>query len=219
VIVPPFSAPRSGPRCPRQTPKPSPGAGGCDFESVRTALNPRTARWTVAVSPAVIAVVRLPTALADAAYHPVSLARAELPPDMAGEVLVEQGEMILRLYVLPPDGAQLGVLLPLDALFEVRVQAALRLWRVLMDRRPGRDPACLSSDRIRRLILALRTLDGLDDGVSQREIAGVLFGREVSAGDWLSHDLHFRMKRLVRFARGLTDGGYRRLLLHPFRGR
>jgi hypothetical protein len=49
------------------------------------------ARWTVAVSPAVIAVVRLPTALADAAYHPVSLARAELPPDMAGEVLVEQG--------------------------------------------------------------------------------------------------------------------------------
>ncbi|GBQ41472.1 MULTISPECIES: DUF2285 domain-containing protein [Acetobacteraceae] len=214
--MPPFSAPRAGPRYPQQTPKPSPGAGGCDFESVRTALNPRTALWTVAVSPAVIAVVPLPTALADAPYRPLSLAWAA---DMAGEVLVEREETILRLYVLPPDGAQVGVLLPLDALFELRVQAALRLWRVLMERRPGRDPACLSSDRIRRLILALRTLDGLDDGVSQREIAGVLFGREVSAGDWLSHDLHFRMKRLVRFARGLTDGGYRRLLLHPFRGR
>ncbi|BCK76767.1 hypothetical protein AA0242T_2763 [Acetobacter aceti NRIC 0242] len=138
---------------------------------------------------------------------------------MAGEVLIEQGETILRLYVLPPDKAKVGVLLPLDALFEVRVQAALRLWRALMDQRPGRDPARLSSDRIRRLILALRTLDGLDDGVSQREIAGVLFGREVSAGEWLSHDLHFRMKRLVLFARGLSDGGYRRLLLHPFRGR
>lgn len=200
-------------------PKPSPGAGGCDFESVRTALDPRTALWTVAVSPAVIAVVPLPTALADAASRPLSHARAGLAPDMAGEVLVEQGETILRLYVLPPDGAPVGVLLPLDALFEVRVQAALRLWRALNGRSPGCDPARLSSDRISRLILALRTLDGLDDGVSQREIAGVLFGREVSAGDWLSHDLHFRMKRLVRFARGLVEGGYRRLLQHPFRGR
>ncbi|MDT8870759.1 DUF2285 domain-containing protein [Komagataeibacter rhaeticus] len=45
-----------------------------------------------------------------------------------------------------------------------------------------------------------------------------MFGREVSARDWLSHDLHFRMKRMVHFARGLTEGGYRRLLLHPFRG-
>nr|WP_240149347.1 DUF2285 domain-containing protein [Asaia sp. As-1742] len=206
-------------RCPCQTQKPSHGAGGCDFESVRTALDPRTALWIVAVSPAVIAAVPLPTALADAASRPFSLARAGLPPDMAGEVLLKQGETILRLYVLPPDGAPVGVLLPFDALFEVRVQAASRLWRALSGRPPGRDPARLSSDRISRLILALRTLDGLDDGVSQREIAGVLFGREVSAGDWLSHDLHFRMKRLVRFARGLTDGGYRRLLLHPFRKR
>lgn len=183
------------------------------------ALDPRTALWTVAVSPAVIAVVPLQTALADAAHRPLSLARTGLPPDMAGEILIGQGEAILRLYVLPSAGAQVGVILPLDALFEVRVQAALQLWRVLNGRPPSRDPGRLSPDRISRLILALRTLDGLDDGVSQREIAGVLFGREVSATDWLSHDLHFRMKRLVRFARGLADEGYRRLLLHPFRGR
>lgn len=136
---------------------------------------------------------------------------------MAEEVLVERGETVLRLYVLPPDGAPVGVLLPFDALFEVRVQAALRLWRALNGRPPGRDPARLSSDRISRLILALRTLDGLDEGVSQREIAGVLFGQKVSATDWLSHDLHFRMKRLVRFARELAEGGYFRLLWHPFR--
>ncbi|WP_244184298.1 DNA -binding domain-containing protein [Komagataeibacter europaeus] len=61
--------------------------------------------------------------------------------------------------------------------------------------------------------------DQAERRLSQHEIALVLFGREVSAWDWLSHDLHFRMKRLMRFARGLTDGGYRRLLLHPFRGR
>lgn len=98
-------------------PKPSPYAGGCDFESVLTALDPRTALWIVAVSPAVIAVVPLPEVLADAAYRPLSLARTGLPPAIAGEVLVEQGETILRLYVLPPDGAKVGVLLSLDALW------------------------------------------------------------------------------------------------------
>lgn len=64
---------------------------------------------------------------------------------MAGEVLLEQGETILRLYVLPPDGVPVGVLLPFDALFEVRVQAALRLWRALNGRPSGRDPARLTA--------------------------------------------------------------------------
>ena len=45
----------------------------------------------------------------------LSTRRDLLPPDMAEEVLTERGETILRLYVLPPDGAPVGVLLPLDA--------------------------------------------------------------------------------------------------------
>ncbi|WP_256890040.1 DUF2285 domain-containing protein [Acidomonas methanolica] len=158
----------------------------------------------------------LPDALADAAHRPLSLT---FPRDGTGETLIDRSGTLLRLYVVQPGIDDAGVILPLDALFDVRVQVALRLWRALNGRPPGPDPARLSPERTSRLILALRTLDGLEDGTSQREIASVLFGRDISAQDWLSHDLHFRMKRLVRLARGLAAGGYRRLLQHPFRGR
>ncbi|RBM05154.1 hypothetical protein NJLHNGOC_14150 [Novacetimonas cocois] len=163
--------------------------------------------------------MEVPTGLADPDHPPFTSIFIGLPAGQVGELLLERPGVVLRLHQVTSGIEALSVVLPLDALFDVRVQAALRLWRALTGRRSGPDPATLSPDRVSRLILALRTLDGLDDGVSQREVAGVLFGREVFPQDWLSHDLHFRMKRLVRFARGLSDGGYRRLLLHPFRGR
>ncbi|WP_338029689.1 DUF2285 domain-containing protein [Gluconacetobacter tumulisoli] len=166
-----------------------------------------------------IALTDLPAGLADPDHPPLSSVFIGLPPGEAGELLIQRPGAVLRLHLAPPGIETASVVLPLDALFEVRVQAALRLWRALMGRRPGPDPSILSRGRISRLILALRTLDGLAAGVSQREIASVLFGQDISARHWLSHDLHFRTKRLVSFARGLAEGGYRRLLLHPFRGR
>lgn len=169
--------------------------------------------------PGVIALMEAPTGLADPDHPPLTSVFIGLPAGQVGELLIQRRGVALRVHLAAPGIEAASVVLPLDALFEVRVQAALRLWRAVMGRRSGPDLATLSPDRVSRLILALRTLDGLDSGVSQREIAGVLFDHKVSATDWLSHDLHFRMKRLVRFARGLSDGGYRRLLLHPFRGR
>ncbi|MFT8775137.1 MAG: DUF2285 domain-containing protein [Gluconacetobacter liquefaciens] len=161
----------------------------------------------------------LPASLDDPDHPPLSSVFIGLPAGRVGELLIQRSGVVLRLHLVTSEIEAASVVLPLDALFEVRVQAALRLWRTLDSRRPGPDPAFLSPERVSRLILALRTLDGLDAGATQREIAGVLFGLKVSARDWLAHDLHFRMKRLVSFARGLTEGGYRRLLLHPFRGR
>nr|WP_246375956.1 DUF2285 domain-containing protein [Gluconacetobacter takamatsuzukensis] len=181
-------------------------------------MNPRSALWTAAVLPGVIALMDLPAGLADPDHPPLSTMFIGLPAGRVGELLIQRRGVVLRLHLAAPGIEAVSVVLPLDALFEVRVQVALRLWRVLTDRRAGPDPVKLSPERVSRLILALRALDGLDAGATQREIAGVLFGQKVSARDWLSHDLHFRMKRLVSFARGLTEGGYRRLLLHPFRG-
>ncbi|GBQ20781.1 hypothetical protein AA12717_0670 [Gluconacetobacter sacchari DSM 12717] len=175
--------------------------------------------WSAAVLPGVIALMEAPTGLADPDHPPFTSVFIGLPAGQVGELLLERPGVVLRLHLVTSEIEALSVVLPLDALFEVRVQAALRLWRALMGRRSGPDPATLSPDRVTRLILALRTLDGLDAGATQHEIAFVLFGQKVSSRDWLSHDLHFRMKRLVRFARVLTEGGYRRLLLHPFRGR
>jgi hypothetical protein len=137
----------------------------------------------------------------------------------SGARLIERGGVILRVEVDeaadPP-----AALLPLDALFEVRVQAAVRLWRNLTGRKPAPDPGQLSAARRERLILALRALDARADHATYREIADGLFGgADVSARAWKSHDLRGRTIRLVRFGSAMMQDGYRQLLLHPYRRR
>ena len=106
------------------------------------------------------------------------------------------------------------------SVFEHRVAAALRLWRGLTGRTPGRDPATLPAARRDRLVLALRALDGRLANASYREIAEALFGAaRVSERGWKTHDLRDRTVRLARLGFTMMQGGYRRLLLYPFRGR
>jgi hypothetical protein len=112
------------------------------------------------------------------------------------------------------------VLLPLDRVFELRVAAVLRFWRGLTGRPLGRDPATLPAPRRDRLVLALRALDGHLARASYREIAEVLFGGgRLPERGWKTYDLRDRTVRLVRLGVAMMQGGYRRLLLYPFRGR
>ena len=114
-----------------------------------------------------------------------------------------------------------AVLLPLDQFFEIRtMRRNSALARTGGPQRLVPIPPHLSKARRDRLILALRALDGRLEDASYREIAGVLFG----AGDlpergWKSHDLRDRTIRLARFGFAMMRGGYRRLLLHPYRRR
>jgi hypothetical protein len=126
---------------------------------------------------------------------------------------------VLRINLQGGDGQSPAVLLPLDDLFDIRVTAALRLWRALKGRDPGPNPAALAPARRDRLVFALRALDGRLDGATNREIANALFSTDVSKRDWIDHDLRDRIARLVRLGLGMMKGGYRRLLLHPYRGR
>jgi hypothetical protein len=110
--------------------------------------------------------------------------------------------------------------IPLDELFDVRLAAARRLWLVLTDRPSGNNPAALSATQRQRLVRALRALDAHLDNASYREIATVLFGaRRIPNRGWKTHDLRDRTIRLVRLGTELMTGGYRRLLLYPFRQR
>ncbi|WP_189052504.1 DUF2285 domain-containing protein, partial [Aliidongia dinghuensis] len=85
-------------------------------------------------------------------------------------------------------------------------------------RRITPNPSALTAQATDRLILALRALDGKLDGATQFEIATALFRpRNLSKRDWIDHDLRDRTGRLVRLGLRLMNGGYRRLLLHPFR--
>lgn len=126
----------------------------------------------------------------------------------------------MRLSIEESPGQDPAVLLPLDWLFDLRIASALRLWRGLICRSPGPNPATLSRARRDRLVLALRALDGHLDNASYREIAEALFAiGEINGSAWKSHDARDRTIRLVRYGFSLMEGGYRLLLLHPYRRR
>ncbi len=160
--------------------------------------------WTPHNLPTVVGVVATPPALASP--HPRSDARTLAPT--AG----------LRVELIDIDGADAAVL-PLDALFPIRVAAALRVWRALSGHPPGPDPQVLPTARRTRLLLALRALDARQARASYRQIAEGLFGPLPLRGDadWNSHDLRDRTIRLARLGQELMRGGYRRLLLYPYR--
>lgn len=90
------------------------------------------------------------------------------------------------------------------------IRRLVALWRL------GRMPADLfpPERRAARWAMLLRTLDALEDGAAQREIAEVLFGVEAVRRDWRGDTdyLRMRVQRLARSGRELVGGGYLRLL-------
>ena len=176
--------------------------------------------WTAEALPSVVALAQLPANLADP--------RLRIPPPL-GRVLAEHGPERLielqgglhRLHLVEDPREETGcVLLPLDRLFDIRAAAALRLFRALTGRAPAHDPATLPAPRRDRLVLALRALDARLDKARYREMAAVLFGVDrLPKSGWKTHDLRDRTIRLARLGTAMMQGGYRRLLLYPFRGR
>lgn len=126
----------------------------------------------------------------------------------------------LRLHRQGQIGNAIAVLIPLDQVFDVRAAAALRLWRGLTGRALGPDLGVLTPERRNRLILSLRALDGRLERATYPEIAAVLFDTgPISKRDWISHELRDQTGRIVRLGFSMMRGGYRRLLLHPYRRR
>jgi len=177
--------------------------------------------WTAIALPSVVALTPTPKEIAN--------------PELAGKptewdaVLAEDGPERLiacsgtavRVHLLGDAPAQpTSVVVPFDHLFEVRMAAALRLWRGLNGRSPGRDPANLPRTQCDRFVLALRGLDAKLDHATYRDIAMALFGsKHLPDRGWKTHDLRDRTIRVVRLGLDMMHGGYRNLLLHPFRRR
>ncbi|WP_456781642.1 DUF2285 domain-containing protein [Bradyrhizobium sp. USDA 3315] len=110
----------------------------------------------------------------------------------------------LWLRKLPASASAAVLDLPLDANFELRLQAARRFWYALEHRPLGPPPLALSALKRRRLILALRALDGWQEGNSYRQIAQGLFGNHRAAErGWKTDDLRSRTIRLVKLGRRL----------------
>jgi hypothetical protein len=168
----------------------------------------------------VVALTALPADLADPSFRLPPRLLDSIPAADGAEHLIEHRGAVFRAHIDASGTEPPAVIIPLDQLFEIRVTAAIRLWRGLAGRNPGPNPAALPKTRRDRLILALRALDGRLADATYREIASVLF-REAGLSDrgWKSHDLRDRTIRLVRFGLGMMRSGYRRLLLYPYRRR
>jgi hypothetical protein len=144
---------------------------------------------------------------------------ADIVADGAEHVIDSRGERF-RLHFDGPAPRSPAVILPLDRLLAVRVAAVLRLSRSLAGGNPGSNPAELSKSQRARHVLALRAIDGRQDGASYRAIGNALFGTdETSQRGWKTHDLRDRTIRLVRFGFEMMRDGYRRLLRFPYRHR
>ena len=195
------------------------GAGGYDFDERLGAIKPEDVRWTAEALPAVVQMTAAPAGAADPKFQLPTETLRPLRFPRAGEHTINRREQAFR--VCGPgiaDETPLAVLLPLDCLFDIRANAALRLWRTLSGRSPGPNPAHLSPDRRTRLILALRVLDGRRARASYHQIAEAVFSvRDLKGSVWKSHDIRDRTVRLARYGQKLMSGGYRLLLLHPYR--
>ena len=126
-----------------------------------------------------------------------------------------------RLPVVLVGGASAAtpaaVVIPLDAYFDTRADAALRLWRIATGRPHGRPSDRFTRHRRQRLALTLRALDARLADQSYRAIAQSLFGRaRIPAGPgWKTHELRDRTIRLARAGMKLMQGGYLDLLRYP----
>lgn len=118
----------------------------------------------------------------------------------------------------PVDGrATYVVILPFDKLLELRAEAVLRLWRVMVGRSEGRWAHDFPKQTRDRHILILRALDGRANGASYRKLAEGLLGFRGRRADWDTDPRKNQARRLVADGRYYVRGGYRDLLRYPIR--
>lgn len=155
-----------------------------------------------------IPITRLPPDLADPNLERDTRTLGPAIAERGAERLIERRDSLFRLHIIEAPGEETPcVVLPLDRLFEIRAAAALRLWRGLTGRSPGRDPAALPASRRERLVLALRALDGRLEKASYRDIAEALFGAgRMPERGWKTYDLRDRTVRLARLGHAMMQG-------------
>jgi hypothetical protein len=173
--------------------------------------------WTPNVLPSVVCLTELGSKFANPDVRLSSKAERMLSALSPGDHIFRASGAVLRLHIVASGIETFGFLLPLDRLLDYRVAAALNVRRWLN----GGTPAPLQMMPLhqrKRLILALRVLDGRLAKVSYREIAASLFGLGDAAGRaWKNHDLRDRTIRLARLGASLMAGGYKQLLAYPYR--
>jgi len=160
---------------------------------------------------------------------PSSLAASEFPPIV--DQIVQRGDEGLhslhdlgdnsRIQLLrlgePSDTAMLAVVVSLDVGGFGRLEAVHRLLSSLHGRVVPSDTRLTGQQRARARRM-LQAFDGYRDGATQREIARVIFHLGPLDRDaWQESSTRHAVKALLRDARAMIAGGYRKLLRHRWR--
>jgi len=123
---------------------------------------------------------------------------------------------ILRVDTAVRD-APLAAIVPLDITGFDRLEAVSRLLAVLHGRAIPPDTRLTRQQRARARRM-LQAFDGAREGASQREIAQVIFHvGPISRDEWQASSTRYAVMSLLRDARALIAGGYRKLLRHRHR--
>jgi hypothetical protein len=108
-----------------------------------------------------------------------------------------------------------GILMPLDGDWVVRLAAADRLYRQIVDRDPDAPITAQQRERLKR---GLRTIDARTCGASYRAIATAFFGADrIAEEPWRTSSLKAQVARLAAHGRRMIEHGYRRLLMGSLR--
>jgi hypothetical protein len=115
------------------------------------------------------------------------------------------------------DGAPLAAVVPLGISGFDRLEAVARLLSALHGRVVPPDTRLTRQQRARARRM-LQAFDGVRDGATQQEIAQVIFRiGHISRDEWQVSSSRHAVMSLLRDARAMIAGGYRKLLRHRHR--
>lgn len=164
------------------------------------------------------------TSIVILAGAPLDLARVFVPPhggyrpsnveaDTSFRYVLENGQR-LQIVDYAEAGAAEVAIIPLDLDGFDRIEAVYRLLSSLHGRAIPPDTRLTRQQRL-RLRKMLQAIDGYRDGATQQEIAQVLFDIDhLDRDEWQASSTRHSAKALLRDARAMIAGGYRKLLRH-----
>ncbi len=146
--------------------------------------------------------------------QPDILERADVKTDEQGtHAMVALGDGA-QLQTLTIDVGPLAAIVPLDLDGFDRLEAVYRLLAAIHGRVVPPDTRITPQQRA-RMQRMLRAYDGYRDGATQQEIAQTLFRTgHLHRDEWQASTARHAIKSLLRDARSMIAGGYRRLLSH-----
>lgn len=200
----------------------SPDDGVCAFaHDPASPVGPGPVMWLPEVSPATVILEPAPagfdiaTSFDPTAFGPALIERTDAD---GRELVTVDGSGELHIRAQDDLGTRRpAVLLPLDTMFELRLDVALRFARRLAGQRISLLPAALrlTAFQKHRLIQLLHAFDVHDSGGGPRDVAAEVLASDhaqLPSVEWKDSHARRKANRLIRDSVALVERGYLKLL-------